>query len=116
MDRRLAQGEPLFLAGPALVEAYAVLTRLPPPHRLAQAVATTMLETNFMSLGTVVALDAAAHQSLLREAPADQIAGGRIYDAVVAACALRANVAALLTFNASHFAIYAGRGIEIVVP
>src|SRR5439155_4456381 len=37
IERRLAAGEPMIVAAPALVESYAVLTRLPPPHRLRPA-------------------------------------------------------------------------------
>lgn len=36
IERRLSRGEEMIVAAPALVEAYAVLTRLPPPHRLSQ--------------------------------------------------------------------------------
>ena len=41
---------------PALVEAYAVLTRLPPPHRLSPDMALALLENNFLKLATVIAL------------------------------------------------------------
>src|SRR6184192_3362205 len=34
ISRRLSRGEEPVMAAPALVEAYAVLTRLPAPHRL----------------------------------------------------------------------------------
>lgn len=34
IEQRLRRGEKMLVAGPALVESYAVLTRLPPPHRL----------------------------------------------------------------------------------
>jgi predicted nucleic acid-binding protein len=44
------------------------------------------------------------------------VSGGRTYDAVIAACALRARVTTLLTFDEEHFAAYADRGLEIVVP
>lgn len=40
-------GEAMIAAGPALVETYAVLTRLPSPHRLAPADAHRLLQANF---------------------------------------------------------------------
>ena len=43
----------MIVAAPALVEAYAVLTRLPPPHRLSPQTALTLLENNFLKLATV---------------------------------------------------------------
>jgi hypothetical protein len=48
----------MIVAAPALTEAYAVLTRLPPPHRLSPQTALTLLENNFFKLATVIALTA----------------------------------------------------------
>ena len=48
LEMRLGRGERMVAVGPALVEAYAVLTRLPAQHRLAPADAIAMLESNFM--------------------------------------------------------------------
>lgn len=106
----------MIVAAPALVEAYAVLTRLPAPHRLAADVAATLLDANFVRGVTSVALRAVDYRALLRSAPAEAIAGGRTYDAVIARCALRAGVRTLLTFNASHFEQFASAGLSIVVP
>jgi predicted nucleic acid-binding protein len=114
-ERRFSQGGEMIVAAPALVETYAVLTRLPPPYRLAPSDALALLEANFM--GTkIIALDGKSYRSLLLQAPDDKIAGGRIYDAIIAACALQAKVATLLTFNERHFLAFAEKGIAIVVP
>lgn len=115
LERRFSQGEEMIVAAPALVEAYAVLTRLPSPYRLASSDAFALLEANFM--GTkIIALDGKSYRSLLHQASDDRIAGGRIYDAVIAACAFQAKVATLLTFNERHFSAFAEKGIAIVVP
>jgi predicted nucleic acid-binding protein len=106
----------MFVAAPALVEAYAVLTRLPPPHRLSAPDALALVDVNFMRAGKVVTLEAGSCRSLLRAAPEHGVAGGRTYDAVIAACALKAGGAALLTFNARHFSSFSRQGLEIVVP
>jgi predicted nucleic acid-binding protein len=116
IERRLSRGEKMFVAAPALIEAYAVLTRLPPPHRLSPADALALLEANFMSVARIVALDGKSYRTLLRRAPDDGIAGGRTYDAVIAACAFKAKATVLLTFNESHFLSFVERGMEIVVP
>src|ERR671910_2040018 len=76
IDRRLRQAEIMLVAGPALIEAYAVLTRLPAPHRLAAPDAVALLDSNFIELGRVVALDAGAYRTLVRQAPDDGITGG----------------------------------------
>jgi predicted nucleic acid-binding protein len=115
LNRRLGR-EPMLLAAPALVETYAVLTRLPPPHRLSPTNALELVEANFLATGRTVSLDAATYHALLRRAPQGGIAGGRIYDAVIAHCALKAKAAALLTFNEAHFAPFARAGFAIVVP
>lgn len=116
IERRLRRGERMVVAAPALVEAYAVLTRLPPPHRLSPADTVALLETNFMSTSKIVALDGGSYRALLRQAPEVGVAGGRTYDAVIAACALKAKAAALLTFNEDHFLSLSGEEMEIVVP
>ena len=116
VDRRLQRAERLFVAAPALVEAYAVLTRLPAPHRLSAADALDLLEANFIGAGRIITLDGRGYAGLLRRAPEEGIAGGRAYDAVIAACALRAASTTLLTFNADHFLPFAQWGLHVVVP
>jgi len=116
LTRRLRDDEPMLVAGPALVESYAVLTRLPPPHRLSTRDAHRMIETSFVENGKVVALEGRAYRVLLATMAAEGIAGGRAYDAVVAECTLRERGVTLLTFNADDFAPFASRGLEIVVP
>ncbi|MFN3476640.1 MAG: PIN domain-containing protein [Candidatus Methylomirabilales bacterium] len=116
LERRLSHGEAMLIAAPALVETYAVLTRLPPPHRLSPADALVLLEANFMGEAKTVALDANSYRTLLRQASRDGIAGGRTYDLVIAACAFKVRAAVLLTLNPGHFLPFSRKGLEIVVP
>ncbi len=116
LNRRLGSKDPMIVVAPALIEAYAVLTRLPPPHRLSPADAMAVLDANFLRAGRLMALDAASYRSLLREAPSNAIVGGRTYDAVIARCAVKAKASALLTFNQRHFRALAPPGVDIVVP
>ena len=106
----------MLIAAPAVVETYSVLTRLPPPHRLGSDDAVRLIEASFMGLGRLIALEAKSYRALLRRASENHIVGGRIYDAVIAECALREENVDLLTFNEDDFAGFAGRGLEIVVP
>ena len=69
MERRLAGRARMIVAAPSLIEAYAVLTRFPPPHRLSPQTALTLLENNFFKLGTVIALNAKSYETLLLRAP-----------------------------------------------
>jgi predicted nucleic acid-binding protein len=116
INRRLKAGERLVVAAPALVEAYAVLTRLPSPHRLAADDALALLEANFIKGARVVALDEKSYLALLREAPRVGIQGGQTYDSVIAACGLKGKVTTLLTFNADDFRFVAEKGIKVIVP
>lgn len=106
----------MAVAAPALIEAYVVLTRLPPPHRLAPADALTLLEANFIKTTKVVALDGKSYRHLLQQVTASGIAGGHTYDAVIAACGLKAKITALLTFNESDFSLVSNKTLEIVLP
>ena len=103
IEGRLVRGERLAVAAPALVEAYAVLTRLPSPHRLAPADAWALVEANFIKHATVVAITGAAYARLLRRLAKQAVAGGRTYDAVIAECARKGRTETLLTFNRRHF-------------
>jgi predicted nucleic acid-binding protein len=115
IQSRLNRKQRMVMAAPALVEAYSVLTRLPAPHRLSPDAALSLIEANFMQGIQTAALTASGYALLLRAAPDTGISGGRIYDAVIAACARKANVDTLLTFNDLHFA-FASSELEVVVP
>jgi predicted nucleic acid-binding protein len=116
LEARLARGERLVIAGPALVETYAVLTRLPPPHRLAAADALALIVANFVEGREVVTLGPLDYREVIEHASSEGEGGGQIYDAVLAACARGAGVDAFLTFNARHFERFKSPGFEIVVP
>lgn len=103
IERRLGRGGRLAVAAHALVETYAVLTRLPAPHRLAPADAWALVKANFVESASVIALSGQAHVTLLRGLATQGIGGGRSYDAVIAACARQGRVDVLLTFNRRHF-------------
>lgn len=115
IDRRLTRGDRLTVPAPALVESYAVLTRLPPPHRLSPADAWALIEATFVDQATVVALTGREYAALLRVGSSGNIAGGRTYDAVIAECARKADADELLTLNRRHFEP-APDGIDVIVP
>ena len=61
IERRLDRGERIATPAPALVEAYAVLTRLPQPHRLAPADAWAVLRGNFVDQATIASLNSESY-------------------------------------------------------
>ena len=103
IERRLDRGDRLAVAAHAIIEAYAVLTRLPAPHRLAPADAWALVKANFVESATIVALGGPSCVTLLDRLASAGIGGGRSYDAVIAASASQAKANALLTFNPRHF-------------
>jgi predicted nucleic acid-binding protein len=115
IERRLAGRAKMIVAAPALIEAYAVLTRLPPPHRLSPQTALTLLENNFIKLATVIALTAKSYETLLLRSPKNNVAGGRAYDAVIGACAEQGRASTVLTFNVGDFTAL-GQDFDVVVP
>lgn len=115
INRRFDDGAKLVVAAPALVECYAVLTRLPAPHRLSPGDAWALIESNFIKPATVVALTGRVYVTLLRRIAKEAIAGGRTYDAIIAECAYRARAEALLTLNPRHFDP-ALEGVSVIDP
>jgi predicted nucleic acid-binding protein len=106
----------VVLPGPALVETYSVLTRLPAPHRISPNDALELLDATFHDGATVVALGSTELWRFLRGCPAAQIAGGRTYDAHILACADKGKADVLWTFNEHDFAALEHPTIDIRNP
>ena len=115
IERRFDKGDRLAVSAHALAETYAVLTRLPAPHRLSAADAWTLIRENFVTGATIVSLTGPEHTTLLARLAGMEIGGGRTYDAVIADCAARAKVDALLTFNPRHFEP-PPKGVTVLTP
>lgn len=94
---------------PARVEAYAVLTRLPSPHRLDAAVAAELLDRRF-SRAHVLLPSASLHRSFVGRLAAAGIVGGAAYDALVALTAAEHD-AELLTRDARARRTYERLGV-----
>jgi predicted nucleic acid-binding protein len=103
IEQRLAGRHRLVSPIHAVTETYAVLTRLPAPHRLSPADAWALVSANFVEVGAVVGLPVPRHLAVIRELAAAGTGGGRTYDALIAGAAHHAKVDELLTFNVKHF-------------
>src|SRR5271165_2201099 len=91
-----------FCAAHSIAEVYATMTRLPGAHRTSGQQALTFLEM-IQERFSLVALDVADYLATIREAASQGIVGGTSYDALVAACALKAKADVLYTWNTGHF-------------
>jgi predicted nucleic acid-binding protein len=92
-----------------LLEAYSVLTRLPPPHRAPAALVAEFLAERFPA--SPLALPATEQARLVGRVAAAGILGGSTYDALVGATARHAG-ARLLTRDRRAVATYERVGAE----
>ena len=92
----------------AAVETYSVLTRLPGDARLAPGDAATLLASRVPKR---LALDADTQARLVDDLAAAHVAGGAVYDAIIALTA-RHHRSALLTRDSRAAATYRALGVE----
>jgi predicted nucleic acid-binding protein len=85
-----------------LAEVYAVLTRLPKPHRLRPDEALFFVDKG-VERAEGVALTAGEYHATVRKAVADGVPGGNVCDALLLACARKANADVVYTWNLGHF-------------
>ena len=104
-------GREVALCGHALVETYSLLTRLPGDARLAPADAARLLAARFVTPLLLKSKTASRTPELLGAAG---IAGGAVYDALVALAAVEHD-ATLATRDARAKATYDAVGARVVV-
>jgi predicted nucleic acid-binding protein len=92
-------------AAHSLAEVYAGVTRLPGAFRASREQAILFLSDMEEHL-TIVSLDAAEHSVIIRQAAANGILGATIYDALLAACAIKAKAETIYTDNERHFRMF----------
>lgn len=102
-------GRTAGLAGHAAFETFSVLTRLPPPLRLAPAAAAHLLVSNFPG-SYFLSADAAQH--LFAQLVSLSIAGGSVYDALVAATATEHHLT-LATRDRRALSIYQALNVDV---
>jgi predicted nucleic acid-binding protein len=116
LNRHLRAGDSMIIVAHTLLETYSSVTRMPPPMRVTPSDALVGIRDSFLSLGTVISLGQDEYVQLLQDMVSAGTVGGQVYDAAIAACARRAGVDVILTFNERHFERFAGDGLSIEVP
>jgi predicted nucleic acid-binding protein len=104
-------GQEIALSGHALAETYSVLTRLPGDARLAPADAARLLHARFAS---PLVLGSPPARKLPETLSRLGIAGGAVYDALVALAARQHGVA-LATRDARARGTYDAVGVKVIV-
>lgn len=103
------RGRTVGLSGHAAFEAFSVLTRLPPPARIAAATAVRLLSSRFPCS---CYLSAVGSSDLIGRCADRGIAGGSVYDALVGAAAVEHRLA-LATRDRRALDTYALLGVEV---
>lgn len=103
-------GRRLGLAGHAAFETFSVLTRLPPPARRSPATVGRILATSFPETRFLGA-DAAAE--LVERLASAGIAGGAVYDALVAATTVEHDLP-LVTRDRRALDTYRALGVRVI--
>jgi predicted nucleic acid-binding protein len=104
-------GEDVALSGHALAETYSVLTRLPGDARLAPADAARLLDARFSS---PLVLGSSQARKLPDTLSRLGIAGGAVYDALVALAA-KEHGAPLATRDSRARGTYEAVGVQVIV-
>ena len=104
-------GQEIALSGHALAETFSVLTRLPGDARLAPADAARLLNAR---LGSPLLLSSARARKLPETLSRLGIAGGAVYDALVALAA-KEHGAALATRDARARGTYDAVGVKVII-
>ena len=99
----------LRLIGHCALETYSVLTRLPAPHRAPSDLVRQFLRQRFSHAH--LQLSVAAYRSFVLQLPDHEIAGGAVYDALIAATAAHAG-ADLLSCDQRAATIYERYGVR----
>lgn len=109
--REALAGRRLGLSGHAAFETFSVLTRLPAPARRPPTVVQSLLETSFPATRY---LGADAARQLVGRLGTIGIAGGAVYDALVAGAA-REHGAQLATRDSRAVATYRALGVDLML-
>jgi len=91
----------------SLAEIYATMTRLPGRHRLTGDQVMLFIE-NIRERLKLVGLTGEEYYEALKEASANRIYGGTIYDLLIARCAVKAKAETIYTWNLRHFEQFDG--------
>ena len=100
-----------------LAEVYSGLTRIPTHPMISPAKAYQLIEANMIGKVEIVALTVDDYTDLIRHLAQTGIAGGAVYDGVIACAAAKAQVDHIVTFNARDFRrVYPALAASVIIP
>ena len=106
-----------FIAAHSIAETYAVLSSLPINPRIAPSAAWALVEHSVLPFVQCVELSAEDVRSVIQRLSSRGLAGGVVYDALIAEAAAKAEADWLITLNLSDFKrVMEGQRTEIREP
>ena len=89
-------------AAHSLFEVYSVLTRMPSKRKMSGDQAMLFIRDIRERL-SLIALTAEESLAVVEQCADSRVTGGAIYDALIAACAIKAQSETIFTWNVGHF-------------
>ena len=105
----------LVVAAHTIAESYAVLSSLPIKPRISPLVARKLLRENIESFGKIISLTPVEYLDTITRLSEIGLAGGIIYDALIARVALTFRVERLVTLNVEDFRRVWPKGEDVIV-
>ena len=105
----------LVVAAHTIAESYAVLSSLPIKPRISPLVARKLLLENVESFGKIISLTPAEYLNTINRLSKIGLAGGIIYDALIAKVAQKSRVERLVTINVEDFRRVWPEGEDVIV-
>ncbi len=91
------------MASHTIAELYAVLSTLPIKPRITPLIARKLIRENIEPISKFISLTPGEYNSVIKQMSESGLAGGIIYDALIAKVAQKSKVKRLLTLNIDHF-------------
>lgn len=107
----------LLVCAHSAAETFAVLSAMPLSPRIGPGLARQLVRENVLSVAHVVALSARDYGAVIDELGDLGLAGGAVYDALIARAAVKAKADQLLTLNPRDFLrVWPGGAERIKTP
>lgn len=101
-----------FVASHTLAELYSVLTTLPVKPKISPGTAWRLIHENVEKTAKIISLSASEYKSVIKYISDFGLAGGVVYDALIAKAANTCKVDRLLTLNIDDFKRVWPEGID----
>jgi predicted nucleic acid-binding protein len=115
LRREMRSADEVIVPVPALLEAYSVMTRMPRAFRVTPQDAFDLLQITLRENARLVSLEPEHGWAFLSDLAERALAGGKVYDAFLLACAVESGADRFLTLD-RDFDELSHDGIAIVCP